>query len=168
MGWGINKFAKKLIAPDSNPNNELLDFLSRVPNDETLQVRPQLFTADLIYSAWSFLMLFNHFRIAGRWNFSLMRKCLQKNLQRSESQSQNKSSCELLLKISENFRILDYSCFLPTSISSILSLIQSWCRSSLNRAFSNWQISHSIVKHCTHLWSFLQVLICDMKTLLPA
>lgn len=37
MGWGINKFAKKLIAPDSNPNNELLDFLSRVPNDETLQ-----------------------------------------------------------------------------------------------------------------------------------
>ena len=38
MGWGINKFAKKLIAPDSNPNNELLDFLSSVPNDETLQV----------------------------------------------------------------------------------------------------------------------------------
>ena len=39
MGWGINKFTKKLIAPDSNPNNELLDFLSRVPNDEILQVR---------------------------------------------------------------------------------------------------------------------------------
>ena len=38
MGWGINKFARKLIAPDSNPNNELLDFLSRVPNDEMLQV----------------------------------------------------------------------------------------------------------------------------------
>ena len=38
MGWGINKFTKKLIAPDSNPNNELLDFLSRVPNDEILQV----------------------------------------------------------------------------------------------------------------------------------
>ena len=38
MGWGINKFTKKLIAPDSNPNNELLDFLSRVPNDEMLQV----------------------------------------------------------------------------------------------------------------------------------
>jgi len=37
MGWGINKFTKKLIAPDSNPNNELLDFLSRVPNDEILQ-----------------------------------------------------------------------------------------------------------------------------------
>jgi len=37
MGWGINKFTKKLIAPDSNPNNELLDFLSRVPNDEMLQ-----------------------------------------------------------------------------------------------------------------------------------
>ena len=37
MGWGINKFAKKLIAPDSNPNNELLDFLSRVPNDEMLK-----------------------------------------------------------------------------------------------------------------------------------
>ena len=38
MGWGINKFARKLIAPDSNPNNELLDFISRVPNDEMLQV----------------------------------------------------------------------------------------------------------------------------------
>ena len=36
--WGTNKFTKKLIAPDSNPNNELLDFLSRVPNDEMLQV----------------------------------------------------------------------------------------------------------------------------------
>ena len=49
MGWGINKFAKKLIVPDSNPNNELLDFLSRVPNDEMLQVIwSQIFVTKII------------------------------------------------------------------------------------------------------------------------
>ncbi|XP_062595963.1 multiple C2 and transmembrane domain-containing protein 1-like isoform X2 [Saccostrea cucullata] len=31
--WGINKFTKKLRAPNAIPNNELLDFLSRVPSD---------------------------------------------------------------------------------------------------------------------------------------
>jgi len=34
--WGINKFTKKLRAPDSIPNNELLDYLSRVPSDKEL------------------------------------------------------------------------------------------------------------------------------------
>lgn len=35
MAWGINKFTKKLRAPDAINNNELLDFLSRLPdNDE--------------------------------------------------------------------------------------------------------------------------------------
>ncbi|VDK44756.1 unnamed protein product [Anisakis simplex] len=31
--WGINKFTKKLRNPNFIPNNELLDFLSRVPSD---------------------------------------------------------------------------------------------------------------------------------------
>ena len=34
--WGINKFTKKLIRPNYVPNNELLDFLSRVPDDEDI------------------------------------------------------------------------------------------------------------------------------------
>ena len=34
--WGINKFTKKLIRPNYVPNNELLDFLSRVPDDEEM------------------------------------------------------------------------------------------------------------------------------------
>merc|ERR1719367_2639955 len=34
--WGINKFTKKLIRPDFVPNNELLDLLSRVPDDEEI------------------------------------------------------------------------------------------------------------------------------------
>lgn len=34
--WGINKFSRKLVRPDTVPNNELLDFLSRVPDDEDL------------------------------------------------------------------------------------------------------------------------------------
>ncbi|KAG0715384.1 Multiple C2 and transmembrane domain-containing protein [Chionoecetes opilio] len=36
MLWGVNKFSRKLIRPHSVINNELLDFLSRVPDDETL------------------------------------------------------------------------------------------------------------------------------------
>ena len=36
MVWGVNKFAKKLVRPNYVPNNELLDFLSRVPDDEAL------------------------------------------------------------------------------------------------------------------------------------
>ncbi|XP_059487628.1 multiple C2 and transmembrane domain-containing protein isoform X3 [Neocloeon triangulifer] len=36
MGWGVNKFARKLVRPHTIPNNEVLDFLSRVPDDESL------------------------------------------------------------------------------------------------------------------------------------
>ena len=36
MLWGVNKFTKKLRAPDSIANNELLDYLSRVPSDREL------------------------------------------------------------------------------------------------------------------------------------
>lgn len=34
--WGIVKFSRRLIRPHSVPNNEVLDLLSRVPNDEEL------------------------------------------------------------------------------------------------------------------------------------
>ena len=34
LAWGVNKFTKKLRAPTSIPNNELLDYLSRVPSDK--------------------------------------------------------------------------------------------------------------------------------------
>ena len=33
---GINKFTKKLRAPNAIPNNELMDYLSRVPSDKEL------------------------------------------------------------------------------------------------------------------------------------
>lgn len=36
MGWGINKFARKIIRPHTVPNNEVLDLLSRVPDDMDL------------------------------------------------------------------------------------------------------------------------------------
>ncbi|XP_054277669.1 multiple C2 and transmembrane domain-containing protein-like isoform X2 [Macrosteles quadrilineatus] len=36
MGWGVNKFARKLIRPHTVPNNELLDLLSRVPTSDDL------------------------------------------------------------------------------------------------------------------------------------
>ncbi|XP_071964600.1 multiple C2 and transmembrane domain-containing protein 1-like isoform X3 [Antedon mediterranea] len=45
MAWGINKFTKKLRAPHAINNNELLDFLSRVPSDDELlqyrELRPE-------------------------------------------------------------------------------------------------------------------------------
>ena len=34
MAWGLNKFTKKLRSPNAIPNNELLDFLSRVPDTD--------------------------------------------------------------------------------------------------------------------------------------
>uniref|UniRef100_A0A8C1VVT3 Multiple C2 domains, transmembrane 1a n=1 Tax=Cyprinus carpio TaxID=7962 RepID=A0A8C1VVT3_CYPCA len=40
LAWGVNKFTKKLRDPYSIDNNELLDFLSRVPSD--VQVRYSL------------------------------------------------------------------------------------------------------------------------------
>jgi hypothetical protein len=36
MAWGVNKFARKIVRPHTIPNNEILDFLSRVPDDEIL------------------------------------------------------------------------------------------------------------------------------------
>ncbi len=36
MAWGLNKFTKKLLRPNFVNNNEVLDFLSRVPDDEQL------------------------------------------------------------------------------------------------------------------------------------
>lgn len=36
MLWGTNKFLRRLLRPHSVPNNEILDLLSRVPDDEML------------------------------------------------------------------------------------------------------------------------------------
>ncbi|XP_044740729.1 multiple C2 and transmembrane domain-containing protein isoform X2 [Chrysoperla carnea] len=36
MLWGANKFARRLLRPHCVPNNEVLDLLSRVPDDEML------------------------------------------------------------------------------------------------------------------------------------
>jgi hypothetical protein len=36
MAWGTNKFLKKLLKPNVINNNELADFISRVPDNEEL------------------------------------------------------------------------------------------------------------------------------------
>ncbi|KZC04883.1 Multiple C2 and transmembrane domain-containing protein 1, partial [Dufourea novaeangliae] len=36
LAWGVNKFFRKIIRPHSVPNNEVLDLISRVPDDEEL------------------------------------------------------------------------------------------------------------------------------------
>ncbi|CAB3370494.1 Hypothetical predicted protein [Cloeon dipterum] len=46
MTWGVNKFARKIIRPHTIPNNEVLDFLSRVPDDESLILYQELCACD--------------------------------------------------------------------------------------------------------------------------
>ncbi|CAG5087763.1 Similar to Mctp: Multiple C2 and transmembrane domain-containing protein (Drosophila melanogaster) [Cotesia congregata] len=36
LAWGVNKFFRKLLRPHSIPNNEILDLISRLPDDEDL------------------------------------------------------------------------------------------------------------------------------------
>ncbi|KAH0947183.1 hypothetical protein HN011_001198 [Eciton burchellii] len=36
LAWGVNKFSRKIFRPHSVPNNEILDLISRVPDDEEL------------------------------------------------------------------------------------------------------------------------------------
>lgn len=36
MLWGTNKFLRRILRPHAVPNNELMDLLSRVPDDEMM------------------------------------------------------------------------------------------------------------------------------------
>ena len=38
MVFGVHKFTKKLLRPNAINNNELLDYISRVPDDEQLVI----------------------------------------------------------------------------------------------------------------------------------
>lgn len=49
MGWGINKFTRKILRPHTIPNNELLDLLSRVPDNEEKVIIGMLLLADKIF-----------------------------------------------------------------------------------------------------------------------
>ena len=49
MAWGTNKFTKKLLKPNAIANNELADFISRVPDNEEL-VRSHFFSKKAIFS----------------------------------------------------------------------------------------------------------------------
>ena len=42
MAWGANKFLKKLFKPNAISNNELADFISRVPDNEEIKDRREL------------------------------------------------------------------------------------------------------------------------------
>uniref|UniRef100_A0A6Q2YSL0 C2 domain-containing protein n=1 Tax=Esox lucius TaxID=8010 RepID=A0A6Q2YSL0_ESOLU len=65
LAWGVNKFTKKLRDPYTIDNNELLDFLSRVPSDvQVVGVTPpssslslSLFSLSLLPSTYSLLSL---------------------------------------------------------------------------------------------------------------
>lgn len=42
LAWGVNKFTKKIRKPNGLSNNELLDFLSRIPSDPEVKQRRHL------------------------------------------------------------------------------------------------------------------------------
>ena len=46
MAWGTNKFTKKLLRPKALNNNELADFISRVPDNEELRDFRELNTGE--------------------------------------------------------------------------------------------------------------------------
>lgn len=57
LAWGVNKFARKLIRPHTIPNNEVLDLLSRVPDNEDLVSELQAkysFCQSVLYS-WKYV-----------------------------------------------------------------------------------------------------------------
>ncbi|CAK1586363.1 unnamed protein product [Parnassius mnemosyne] len=47
MTWGIHKFTRKILKPNRIPNNEILDLLSRVPDDETMLSCEEFIIEDL-------------------------------------------------------------------------------------------------------------------------
>ena len=51
MMWGCRKFSKKLINPDHVPSSELLNFLSRVPDEVTVRKCKQLSIKDPVLVA---------------------------------------------------------------------------------------------------------------------
>uniref|UniRef100_A0A7N8X820 Multiple C2 domains, transmembrane 1a n=1 Tax=Mastacembelus armatus TaxID=205130 RepID=A0A7N8X820_9TELE len=56
LAWGVNKFTKKLRDPYTIDNNELLDFLSRVPSD--VQVVGEFLTLISVSSFFFFFFIF--------------------------------------------------------------------------------------------------------------
>merc|ERR1712088_642412 len=51
MAWGANKFLKKLFKPNAISNNELADFISRVPNNEEMKDFRELPSPDAVAKA---------------------------------------------------------------------------------------------------------------------
>lgn len=49
MGWGINKFTRKILRPHTIPNNELLDLLSRVPDNDEKVIIGMILLTDKIF-----------------------------------------------------------------------------------------------------------------------
>lgn len=51
MLWGMNKFFRRILRPHTVPNNELLDLISRIPDDEML-VSGYLFKKKIDLQFW--------------------------------------------------------------------------------------------------------------------
>lgn len=60
LAWGVNKFTKKFRAPHAINNNELLDFLSRVPDIE--QKVSQIIRNDNRFNQICFQIMYRDFK----------------------------------------------------------------------------------------------------------
>lgn len=59
--WGIIKFSKRIIRPHAVTNNEVLDFLSRVPDDEEMVTRRLLVLIFDLLPTFSLSLFLNRF-----------------------------------------------------------------------------------------------------------
>ena len=76
MAWGTNKFTKKLLRPNAINNNELADFISRVPDNE------ELVSFDEIVSFFFNLLIFSSNCRKITKSFLLLMKLLLSKLSR--------------------------------------------------------------------------------------
>lgn len=49
LAWGLIKFSKRLIRPHVVPNNEVLDILSRIPDDDEMVSFPSKLNFFIIF-----------------------------------------------------------------------------------------------------------------------
>lgn len=62
MVWGTIKFLKKLVKPNAIENNELADFISRVPDNEELVSSHKADTFYLSYCSYNTRTFLKHRR----------------------------------------------------------------------------------------------------------
>jgi hypothetical protein len=106
MAWGTNKFLKKLVKPNAISNNELADFISRVPDNEELVSTIQ---CCVINKTESICDHFSDFKFCIWYDFfcrKTFKNFLRQRMLRKQSFSQKRSP----LRMQKSFNITVIEC----------------------------------------------------------